>query len=126
MRTSHFHGRANDSDGLAKALGTRPAGFHSTIISLILAEVGSARNRAVDQCGRAEALRHWRHPLGAESAAKSGQGRRFDAAGKESTAMVEPKPKIDRRMIFLLSIPAQTPALTYHAQRCLRMPLIVQ
>jgi hypothetical protein len=34
---------------MAKACGPRPAGFHSTIISLILAEAGSTRNRAVDR-----------------------------------------------------------------------------
>src|ERR1700730_13077197 len=65
-----------------KHTGTRPAGFHSTIISLILADVGSTRNRAVDQCGQDEARDPSNgnagreeyfggHPLWAESAAKS-------------------------------------------------------
>ena len=132
----HFHGRFHDSDCLAKAGGTRPAGFHSTIISLILVEVGSTRSRAVDQCDQAEALErsqrhrrsgriHWRHRRWAESAAN--RSREAVRRGRQGIdKRVELKPKIDRRITFPLSIPAQTPALTYHAQRCLRMPLIMQ
>jgi hypothetical protein len=93
--------------------GTRPAGFHSTIISLILAEVGSTRNRAVDRCGQAEALDQSNgtagreeciggHPLWAESALKAVKGWRFEAADKESTTRVELKSKTDQRITFSL------------------------
>ena len=83
------------------------------MISLILAEVGSTGNRAVDQRGQAEALnqcqRHrtsgttrWRPSPVGESAAKSGQGMRFEAADKEATTMVELQSKADQRITFPL------------------------
>jgi hypothetical protein len=111
---SHFHGQFHDSDCMAKQYGRRAAGFHSTIISLILAEVGSTRNRAVDQCGQAEALDQSNgtagreeyiggHPQWAESAAKSGSR---DGDSKLPTRsrqpMVELKSKTDQRITFSL------------------------
>src|ERR1700694_3015590 len=97
-----------------KHTGTRPAGFHSTIISLILAEVGSTRNRAVDQCGPAEALDQSQMApyvgkntlaailCGRRPPLKAGKGWRFEAADKESTTMVELKSKTDQRITFSL------------------------
>src|ERR1700680_2232815 len=74
-----------------KRSGHDPQVFIPLFISLILAAVGSTRNRAVDQCGQAEALErsrghrrsgriHWRPPPVGGAAAESGQGRRFEAA----------------------------------------------
>src|ERR1700694_1429490 len=81
---------------MATACGTRPVGVHSTIISLILAEIESARNRAVDQCGQAEALdqsqpHRWsgNNKLaaipGGRSPLKADQGMAIRGCGKEST-----------------------------------------
>jgi hypothetical protein len=111
---SHFHGQFHDSDCMAKACGTRPAGFLSTIISLILAQVGSTEKPR--QSTNALKLKLWispnstvgreeyvgGHPLGAESALKAFKGGRFEAADKQPATMVELKSKTAQRITFSL------------------------
>ena len=103
-KLSHFRGQFHDADCMTTPAGRDPTGFHSTIISLILAEPGSTRNRAVDQCAEAEALDQdqsqphrtseklrWRPSGGGESALRAVKRWRFEAGDRESTTTVELK-----------------------------------
>src|ERR1700724_3527886 len=100
-KLSPFRGQFHDADCMTTPSGLDPTAFHSTIISLILAEPGSTRNRAVDQCGEAGSRSvptapyaekiHWRPSGGGSPPLRAVKGWRFEAGDQESTTTVELK-----------------------------------